>query len=136
MWPGSHSFLQFESKIVQNESEMRPYTPEYEDDKAFAVYQRTSGLVRASMSAGDEGPRRLLKRCPSRRFRGEEPHLWPGEELFEVDRSAQDEQSELDAHIACVDGKWGALGGSERAVTRGVSASSSWWTTSLDLEKR
>ena len=57
----------------------RPYTPDYEDDKAFAVFQRTAGLVgalgrcngagrscfqwrgcdlpkvRASMNAGDEG---------------------------------------------------------------------------------
>ena len=33
----------------------RPYTPDYEDDKAFAVFQRTSGLVRASINPGDEG---------------------------------------------------------------------------------
>eukprot|EP00438_Fugacium_kawagutii_P008910 Skav215718 [mRNA] locus=scaffold2573:548558:565726:- [translate_table: standard] len=58
---------------------MWPYTPDYEDDKAFAVFQRTAGLVRASMNAGDEGVR-------SRTF-------------------GQDEQSELDSHIAFVDGK-------------------------------
>ncbi|CAJ1327146.1 unnamed protein product [Effrenium voratum] len=57
---------------------MWPYTPEYEDDKAFAVFQRTSGLVRASMN-GDEGVR-------SRTF-------------------GQDEQHQLDSHIAFVDGK-------------------------------
>lgn len=58
---------------------MWPYTPDYEDDKAFAVFQRTAGLVRASMNSGDEGVR-------SRTF-------------------GQDEQSELDSHISFVDGK-------------------------------
>lgn len=58
---------------------MWPYTSEYEDDKAFAVFQRTSGLVRSSINPGDEGVR-------SRTF-------------------GQDEQSELDMHIGFVDGK-------------------------------
>eukprot|EP00913_Durusdinium_trenchii_P032275 g30220.t1 len=56
----------------------------YEDDKAFAVFQRTSGLVRASINPGDEGVR-------SRTF---------GQDLV-----LQDEQAELDTHIAFVDGK-------------------------------
>ncbi|CAE8610975.1 unnamed protein product [Polarella glacialis] len=56
-----------------------PLTPEYEDDKSFIAWGRTSGLVRASMGPGDEGVRsRSLGR---------------------------DDQEELDLHIGFVDQK-------------------------------
>eukprot|EP00931_Biecheleriopsis_adriatica_P004708 TRINITY_DN106338_c0_g1_i1.p1 TRINITY_DN106338_c0_g1~~TRINITY_DN106338_c0_g1_i1.p1 ORF type:complete len:823 (-),score=151.99 TRINITY_DN106338_c0_g1_i1:92-2560(-) len=56
-----------------------PYAPEFEDDKAFTVFGRTSGLVRASMDSGDEGVR---------------------------NRSlGHDDQVDVDMHISFVDGK-------------------------------
>eukprot|EP00440_Ansanella_granifera_P018190 gb/GFBE01019755.1/.p1 GENE.gb/GFBE01019755.1/~~gb/GFBE01019755.1/.p1 ORF type:complete len:824 (+),score=200.14 gb/GFBE01019755.1/:1-2472(+) len=56
-----------------------PYTQEFEDDKSFAVFGRTSGLVRASINPGDEGVR---------------------------NRSlGHDDPADLDMHVSFVDGK-------------------------------
>lgn len=56
-----------------------PYTPEFEDDKAFLCYGRSSGLVRASINEGDGGIR--------------------------SNTYGHDDQQDLDLHISFVDGR-------------------------------
>lgn len=51
--------LEFCDKALTNISALLwPFTPEYEDDKSFIAWGRTSALVRASIGPGDEGVRR------------------------------------------------------------------------------